>query len=158
MEAQKPAAKYALSSFFSSRPPLSQTSTSADDRKRKITDKNLPNALLQSPDFAQDSAMYRDLLQMERKLDWTMTRKRVEVHDALQRIIPVSAAPDSVAWKCVGLAFPRDTPVDRTLTRMLGRGLRRTGDADAPDIPEPHRLGTALAARGRRGRCCQAES
>lgn len=34
--------------------------------------------------------MYRDLLQMERKLDWTMTRKRVEVHDALQRIIPVS--------------------------------------------------------------------
>ena len=41
MEAQKPAAKYALSSFFSSRPPLSQTSTSADDRKRKITDKNL---------------------------------------------------------------------------------------------------------------------
>ena len=87
MEAQKPAAKYALSSHFSSR-SLSQNAP--DDRKRKITDKNLPNALLQSPEFAQDSAMYRDLLQMERKLDWTMTRKRVEVHDALQRIIPVS--------------------------------------------------------------------
>ncbi|TBU28428.1 SWI/SNF complex 60 kDa subunit [Dichomitus squalens] len=67
MEAQKPAAK-----------------------KRKITDKNLPNGLLQSPEFAQESAMYRDLLQMERKLDWTMTRKRVEVHDALQRIIPAT--------------------------------------------------------------------
>ncbi|KAI0753690.1 SWI/SNF complex 60 kDa subunit [Fomes fomentarius] len=83
MEAQKPAAKYALSSHFSSR-ALSQN---ADDRKRKITDKNLPNALLQTPEFAQESAMYQDLLQMERKLDWTMTRKRVEVHDALQRII-----------------------------------------------------------------------
>lgn len=88
MEAQKPAAKYALSSFYSSR-ALSQNS---DDRKRKITDKNLPNVLVQSPEFAEDSAMYRDLLQMERKLDWTMTRKRVEVHDALQRIIPVSLA------------------------------------------------------------------
>lgn len=86
MEAQKPAAKYALSSFYTSR-TLSQH---PDDRKRKITDKNLPNALAQTPEFAEESAMYKDLLQMERKLDWTMTRKRVEVHDALQRIIPVS--------------------------------------------------------------------
>lgn len=86
MEGQKPAAKYALSSSYASH-TLSQD---PDARKRKITDKNLPNALLQSPEFAEDSAMYRDLLQMERKLDWTMTRKRVEVHDALQRIIPVS--------------------------------------------------------------------
>ncbi|KAF9463399.1 SWI/SNF complex protein [Collybia nuda] len=30
--------------------------------------------------------MYQDLLEMERKLDWTMTRKRVEVQDALARI------------------------------------------------------------------------
>ena len=62
------------------------------DRKRKITDKNLPGGLAQEPEFAAESAMYRDLLQMERKLDWTMTRKRVEVHDALQRIMPVSSA------------------------------------------------------------------
>lgn len=27
--------------------------------------------------------MYQDLLEMERKLDWTMTRKKVEVQDAL---------------------------------------------------------------------------
>ena len=63
-----------------------------EDRKRKITDKNLPGGLAQEPEFAAESAMYRDLLQMERKLDWTMTRKRVEVHDALQRIMPVSSA------------------------------------------------------------------
>lgn len=34
--------------------------------------------------------MYRQLLDMERRLDWTITRKRVEVQDALQRITPVS--------------------------------------------------------------------
>ncbi|OSX56971.1 hypothetical protein POSPLADRAFT_1186264 [Postia placenta MAD-698-R-SB12] len=32
--------------------------------------------------------MYRQLLDMERRLDWTITRKRVEVQDALQRITP----------------------------------------------------------------------
>ena len=94
MEAQKPAAKYALSSYFSSRPALSQNTSSsapADDRKRKITDKNLPNALAQSPEFAEESTMYRDLLQMERKLDWTITRKRTEVQDTLNK--PMTVRP-----------------------------------------------------------------
>ena len=60
-------------------------------RKRKLTDKTLPNAVLQHPDFAADSKMYQDLLQMERKLDWTMTRKKVEVQDALVRTPTVRA-------------------------------------------------------------------
>lgn len=30
--------------------------------------------------------MYQSLLDMERKLDWTMTRKKVEVQDALSRV------------------------------------------------------------------------
>lgn len=50
----------------------------------------MPNAVLQHPDFAADSKMYQDLLEMERKLDWTMTRKRVEVQDALSRTPTVS--------------------------------------------------------------------
>jgi len=54
-------------------------------KKRKLTDKTIPNAVLQHPDFAADSKMYQDLLEMERKLDWTMTRKKVEVQDALVR-------------------------------------------------------------------------
>lgn len=58
-------------------------------RKRKLTDKTLPNALFQSPEFSEDSKMYRDLLDMERRLDWTISRKRVEVQDAVARIIPV---------------------------------------------------------------------
>lgn len=63
-------------------------------RKRKLTDKSLPNAILQNPDFAQDSQMYQDLLAMERKLDWTMMRKKAEIQDALVRtptVGPMSA-------------------------------------------------------------------
>ncbi|KAI9463493.1 BAR-domain-containing protein [Boletus coccyginus] len=54
-------------------------------KKRKLTDKSIPNALAQLPEFAQESKMYSSLLEMEKKLDWTMTRKRVEVQDALAR-------------------------------------------------------------------------
>ncbi|KAH0579919.1 hypothetical protein H2248_002741 [Termitomyces sp. 'cryptogamus'] len=54
-------------------------------KKRKITDKTIPNVILQNPDFAQDSQMYQDLLEMDRKLDWTMMRKRSEIQDALTR-------------------------------------------------------------------------
>ncbi|TFK69202.1 SWI/SNF complex 60 kDa subunit [Pluteus cervinus] len=54
-------------------------------KKRKLTDKSIPNAIIQDPEFTQDSKMYQDLLEMERKLDWTMMRKRMEVQDALSR-------------------------------------------------------------------------
>jgi len=54
-------------------------------RKHKLTDKNIPNAIFKNPEFLQDSQMYQSLLEMERKLDWTMTRKKVEVQDALSR-------------------------------------------------------------------------
>ncbi|EAU87711.1 SWI/SNF complex 60 kDa subunit, partial [Coprinopsis cinerea okayama7 len=54
-------------------------------KKRKLTDKSIPNAILQNPEFAQDSKMYQELLETERRLDWTMTRKRYEVQDALAR-------------------------------------------------------------------------
>jgi hypothetical protein len=33
--------------------------------------------------------MYQDLQEMERRLDWTMTRKKVEVQDALGRSMTV---------------------------------------------------------------------
>lgn len=37
--------------------------------------------------------MYQDLLEMERKLDWTMMRKKVEVQDALARGPTVCVLP-----------------------------------------------------------------
>ena len=33
--------------------------------------------------------MYQGLLDMEKRLDWTMTRKKVEIEDALARVQPV---------------------------------------------------------------------
>jgi len=54
-------------------------------RKRKLVDRAIPNVLLENPEFAQDSKMYQSLLDTERKLDWTMTRKKFEVQDALSR-------------------------------------------------------------------------
>ncbi|KAH6904427.1 SWI/SNF complex 60 kDa subunit [Coprinopsis sp. MPI-PUGE-AT-0042] len=54
-------------------------------KKRKLTDKSIPNAILQNAEFAQDSKMYQELLETERRLDWTMTRKKFEVQDALAR-------------------------------------------------------------------------
>ncbi|KAG1853157.1 SWI/SNF complex 60 kDa subunit [Suillus subalutaceus] len=47
-------------------------------KRRKITDKSVPNALAQLPEFAEDSQLYQSLLEMEKKLDWTMNRKKVE--------------------------------------------------------------------------------
>jgi len=55
-----------------------------------LYDKSIPNVILQNPSFAGDSEMYQDLLEMERRLDWTMMRKRVEVQDALGRVPTVS--------------------------------------------------------------------
>ena len=39
--------------------------------------------------FSGEAQMYQELLEMERKLDWTMMRKKVEVEDALTRVQPV---------------------------------------------------------------------
>ncbi|KIP06774.1 hypothetical protein PHLGIDRAFT_106629 [Phlebiopsis gigantea 11061_1 CR5-6] len=54
-------------------------------KRRKLTDKNIPNVLLHSPEYRVDSQMYQDLVDMERKLDWTITRKRTEVQDTLSK-------------------------------------------------------------------------
>ena len=44
--------------------------------------------------------MYQSLLEMERKLDWTMTRKRMEVQDAIVRTPTVSG--DATGCEGVG--------------------------------------------------------
>ncbi|KAI5118709.1 hypothetical protein M0805_004509 [Coniferiporia weirii] len=51
-------------------------------KKRKFTDKSLPPSVLHSAEFT-DSKFYQQLLDMERKLDWTISRKRAEIQDAL---------------------------------------------------------------------------
>lgn len=67
---------------------LSKTST----RKRKFTDKSLPSSMLNSTEFP-DSKFYQQLLDMERKLDWTVARKRAEIQDALGKANYVCFSP-----------------------------------------------------------------
>ncbi|KAL1692462.1 hypothetical protein GGG16DRAFT_51371 [Schizophyllum commune] len=56
-------------------------------KKRKLTSKSLPASLAQTPEFAEESQMYTSLLETERRLDWTLSRKKAEVQDALTRVV-----------------------------------------------------------------------
>lgn len=94
-------------------------------KKRKLTEKNIPNAILHSPDFGVDSQMYQDLLNSERKLDWTIARKRTEVQDALQKQVPVSLTA---------------TRSERLLTA-------REDDADTSNIPQSLCFRAGVATR-----------
>lgn len=61
--------------------------------ERKFRPPMPPPHLLAS--LVPESKMFKDLIDMEQKLDWTMLRKRAEVNDALGRVVKVSRA-------CVG--------------------------------------------------------
>ncbi|KAF8494374.1 SWI/SNF complex subunit [Russula emetica] len=54
-------------------------------KKRKPNDRSLPTSILYDPQLSADSRMYQDLQDMEKKLDWTIMRKKAEVQDALGR-------------------------------------------------------------------------
>ncbi|KAH9990368.1 SWI/SNF complex subunit [Russula vinacea] len=54
-------------------------------KKRKLNDRSLPVSILSDPQLSVDSRMYQDLQEMEKKLDWTIMRKKAEVQDALGR-------------------------------------------------------------------------
>ncbi len=56
--------------------------------------------------------MYQSLLDMERKLDWNMTRKKVEVQDALSRVPTVRFAFHGLQFALVLLTTnPYFTPM-----------------------------------------------
>jgi SWI/SNF-related matrix-associated actin-dependent regulator of chromatin subfamily D len=59
-------------------------------RKRKLNDRSLPATVLSDPQLSVDSRMYQDLLEMEKKLDWTIMRKKAEIQDALGKSASVS--------------------------------------------------------------------
>ena len=60
--------------------------------------------------------MYQELLEMERKLDWTVMRKKVEIEDALARVQPVRRPWLSPSFDlltmlvCVGTTDTSDIP------------------------------------------------
>ncbi len=47
-----------------------------------MTDRTLPSSILKSGEFT-DSKFYEQLSEMEKKLDWTMLRKKVEIQDSM---------------------------------------------------------------------------
>ncbi|KAH9012860.1 SWI/SNF complex 60 kDa subunit [Lactarius deliciosus] len=71
----------------------SQT-TQPEDDKMNPPDQKLPKfpscIILSDPQLSVDSKMYQDLLEMEKKLDWTIMRKKAEVQDALGRTASVT--------------------------------------------------------------------
>ncbi|KAG8876114.1 SWI/SNF complex component snf12 [Tulasnella sp. 332] len=55
-------------------------------KRRKLVDKSLPTAL---DEIAEENALYQELQRMERSLDWTMSRKRMEIQEAFGKPVKV---------------------------------------------------------------------
>ncbi|KAG9027673.1 SWI/SNF complex component snf12 [Tulasnella sp. JGI-2019a] len=55
-------------------------------KRRKLVDKSLPTAL---DEIAEENALYQELQRMERSLDWTMSRKRMEIQEAFGKPMKV---------------------------------------------------------------------
>lgn len=61
----------------------------AKRRSRKPTDKNLPDNIDECT-IGEMGAKYRELRDFERRLDATMTRKRLDIVDSVNRSVKVS--------------------------------------------------------------------
>ena len=59
-----------------------QQSSSKSNKKKKLADKILPQKVR---DLVPESQAYMDLLAFERKLDFTITRKRLDIQEAMKR-------------------------------------------------------------------------
>lgn len=65
-----------------------QASDRAKMRSRKPTDKNIPDGV-EDCIIGDGVQRYRDLREIERRLDATMTRKRLDIQDSVNRNIKV---------------------------------------------------------------------
>ena len=68
--------------------PTGTNGPGAGQPERKFRPPMPPPHLLAS--LVPESKMFKDLIETEQKLDWTMLRKRAEVNDALGRVVKVS--------------------------------------------------------------------
>lgn len=65
-----------------------QASDRAKLRSRKPTDKNMPDGVEECI-IGDGAQRYRDLREVERRLDATMTRKRLDLQDSVNRNVKV---------------------------------------------------------------------
>lgn len=71
-----------LSSTSSSNQPQQQSTGAKSNKKKKLADKILPQKVR---DLVPESQAYMDLLAFERKLDFTITRKRLDIQESIKR-------------------------------------------------------------------------
>lgn len=64
----------------------------AKRRSKKPTDKNLPDNI-EDCTIGDMAAKYRELRDFERRLDATMTRKRLDIVDSVNRSVKVGRGP-----------------------------------------------------------------
>ncbi|KZS95948.1 SWI/SNF complex 60 kDa subunit [Sistotremastrum niveocremeum HHB9708] len=93
-------------------------------KKRKITDRTLPASL--GAEF-EDAALYNQLLEIERKMDWTVTRKKVEMQEMLHKPITVTRKLRIfLSHSCSGQSWQAsdDTPLPpNSLDFETGQGI-----------------------------------
>lgn len=65
-----------------------QAETRARTRSRKPTDKNIPEGV-EDCVIGDGVQRYRDLRELERRLDSTMVRKRLDIQDSVNRNVKV---------------------------------------------------------------------
>lgn len=106
----------------------------AQRRSKKPTDKNMPDGV-QELVIGDAVQQYKELREVERKLDYTMTRKRLDIQDSFQRNVKrhqtmriwISNTAENQPWQAKGLdenAFDFTTGEDGTYrVKIEGRLL-----------------------------------
>lgn len=83
------------------------TSELAKRRSRKPTDKTLPDGVEDCIADAEVAQRYKELRDFERRLDATMTRKRLDIVEAVGRTAKVGNSLRPVHLMCPSCAFSR---------------------------------------------------
>ncbi|RFU34554.1 hypothetical protein B7463_g1812, partial [Scytalidium lignicola] len=117
----------------------------AKRRARKPTDKNIPDGI-EDYIIGDGVQRYRDLRDLERRLDATMTRKRLDIQDAVNRNVKryrtlriwISNTVEDQPWQATGLddvdAFDFSSNVDSSYrVKIEGRLLDEEEEADSDD-------------------------
>ncbi|KAH8816306.1 hypothetical protein F5884DRAFT_775699 [Xylogone sp. PMI_703] len=122
----------------------------AKRRARKPTDKNIPDGV-EDYIIGDGVQRYRDLRDLERRLDATMTRKRLDIQDAVNRNVKryrtlriwISNTVEDQPWQATGLddvdAFDFSSNMDSSYrVKIEGRLLDEEDDVDSDneDTPE----------------------
>ncbi|KAL3421042.1 SWI/SNF complex protein (SWIB/MDM2 domain-containing protein) [Phlyctema vagabunda] len=113
-------------------------------KSRKPTDKNIPEGV-EEHIVGDGVQRYRDLREIERRLDSTMTRKRLDIQDAVNRQVKryrtlrvwISNTVEDQPWQADGLdidAFDFSTNMDSSYrVKIEGRLLDEEEDAHSDD-------------------------